>query len=95
MEVIVIESETFRRMEAMYRDVCQKVLELSDENLRLKGKKWLTAQEVAKRTPYTASTILSKKNDIGFKQDGKIVIFRTEDVEAWMSRDYSPPKRAR
>lgn len=93
MDVIVIESETFQEMHRMYQSVCRTALELGDQSRVLKAKVWITAKEAAQVTGYNEKTIRNRKHEIGFRSDGGLLLFKTQDVVAWMELGYVPPKR--
>lgn len=92
MEVLVVESPIVTKWENMFTRMCEMHESALEENKKLKEKQWLSAQEVADLTPYKPATILARKSEIGFKQDGKNVIFYKPDVMAWVARDYNPPR---
>lgn len=92
MEVLVVESPIVQKWETMFNKVCELHEEAVVENKKLKEKLWLSAHEVADMTPYTKATILLRKHEIGFKQDGKNTIFYKPDVLEWIGRDYNPPR---
>lgn len=92
MEVLVVESPIVQKWESMFTKMCEMHEIALEENKKLKEKLWLSAQDVADLTPYKAATILARKHEIGFKPDGKNVIFFRPDVMEWIGRDYNPPR---
>lgn len=92
MEVVVIEAEAFKAMQAMFNEVVRLHKELADDAARRRDKRLLTAKEVAEMVGYRYATIKLKKHEIGFFSEGKDVKFKLKDVEAWIDRNYIKPR---
>ena len=53
----------------------------------------MTKEEVAAKLNWLPSTVLDRKNEIGFVKTGKEVLFKPEDVNAFIAKNYHLPKR--
>jgi len=93
MEVITVEHTAFKKIEAMFQDVCKQLSDQVKENTALKAKKLLTAREVGEMTGYHEETIKRKKHEIGFKSDGGTLKFPTNLVDAWIEKDVIKPRK--
>lgn len=92
MEVIVIEHETFRRMEEMFIESQRIIREQASTLLQAKIG-LLDAKQVADLTGYAEDTIRKKKEDIGYSIPmGKDIKFTVEDVNNWIKRGYRAPR---
>jgi hypothetical protein len=92
MEVVTMESPAFKELVTMFGKVCKTCIELASENNALKSKRLFTAQEVSNITGYNEKTIRLKKHEIGFRSEGGQLMFKPEDVDAWIERGYVAPK---
>ncbi len=92
MNVIVIESQAFQKLERLLETACVMAGELAEENKSLKAKKLLSAREVAEMTGYNEKSIRNKRHDIGFRSEGSKLFFKPADVDTWIDRGYIAPK---
>jgi hypothetical protein len=92
MEVIVIESETFKRLEDMFEQ-SQAVIKQQAEIITASKIGLMSAQQVADLTGYHVKTIALRKSEIGYSTMGKDLRFKPADVQAWINKYYRGPKR--
>lgn len=92
MEVTTIESSAFQELTSMFKTSCNMVNSLASEVKVLKSKRLFTAKEVAEMTGYNEKTIRNKRYEIGFRSEGGVVLFKPEDVDAWIEKGYVKPK---
>ncbi|MGV3684386.1 MAG: hypothetical protein ACO1NS_02085 [Daejeonella sp.] len=92
-EVIVVESDTFQKMQSMFSVAMEAVKQLSSENFILKNR-YLSAEEVGQLTGYHTKTIKIRKDEIGYITQGKDLKFKLDDVNTWMMRYYIKPHQA-
>jgi DNA polymerase I-like protein with 3'-5' exonuclease and polymerase domains len=92
MEVIVIESETFKRLEDMFEQ-SQAVIKQQAEIITASKIGLMSAKQVADLTGYHVKTIALRKSEIGYSTMGKDLRFKPADVQAWINKYYRGPKR--
>lgn len=94
MEVIVIEHEAFKRLEAMFIE-SQAIIK--EQAKKLTGSKviWLNVTEVAELTRYHEKTIKLRKTEIGYRTQGRNLFFKLSDVEKWVEKYYRAPRTNR
>jgi hypothetical protein len=90
MEVITIESETYKRLETMFIQSLESVKNQSEIVTKSKIG-LLDAKQVAELTGYTEETIRLRKAEIGYSTMGKDLKFKPADVEAWINKYYRAP----
>jgi hypothetical protein len=103
MEVIVIESEAFKRLESVFLESlerAERMIAESQETIKLQAEiitaskiGLMSAKQVADLTGYDAKTIKLRKSEIGYHTMGKDLKFKPSDVEAWIRKYYRAPKR--
>jgi hypothetical protein len=86
MEVITIESETFKRLEAMFETAMKTVHALSKENKSLKQTPTYSVEEVAEILKCTPQTVLLKKREFDIVPTGKSIIFLKSSVDKYLER---------
>ncbi len=53
--------------------------------------KMMSLEEVAEYTKYSKESIRKRyKNEIGYSQRGKSLIFKRKDIDAWIDKNYTP-----
>jgi len=101
MEVIVIESETFKRMESMFMESLEAMrtqmefIENSHRDSKINSLGLLNARQVGQITGYNEKTIKLRKAEIGYHTLGKDIKFKPQDVQAWIAKYYRGPKGKR
>ncbi|WP_207425687.1 helix-turn-helix domain-containing protein [Pedobacter sp. SYSU D00535] len=89
MEVIVIESETFKAIQGMFETIQRQIIELAAENKKLKSDYWLTTSETAKYLKISTKSLEKYQLDIGYNQiGGKDKRFKKSDIDAWLAKNY-------
>jgi hypothetical protein len=94
MEVIVTESETFKRLERMFIQT-QETIKVQAEIITASKIGLMSAQQVAALTGYDVKTIKLRKQEIGYSTMGKDLKFKPADVQAWINRYYRSPVKRR
>lgn len=60
---------------------------------QITGEKWLTTEQAAKYIKKSVTHLRGRlKDHIGFQQSGKHLLFRREDLDKWLMKDYQPAK---
>jgi hypothetical protein len=90
MEVITIESETYKRLETMFIQSLESVKNQAEIVTKSKIG-LLDVKQVADLTGYTEDTIRARKKEIGYSTMGKDLKFKPADVEAWINKYYRAP----
>jgi hypothetical protein len=54
---------------------------------------WLTPKEAAAYTKKSKSHLLKIKDEIGFSQSDRLIIFRRQALDEWLMKDYHAPKK--
>lgn len=91
MEVITIESETYKEQEARLRLLEKLFLQVVAELRETKNDRWIGVKEVREFTGFSTNWIMARKLDFGFFQDGKDLKFYKPNVMAYMiSRSIDP-----
>lgn len=90
MEVITIESETFKRLESMF-SASQDTIRMQAEIITNSKIGLLDVKQVAELTGYTEETIRLRKKEIGFHTLGKDIKFKPAAVQAWIDKYYRSP----
>lgn len=88
----LITPEALSDMKSMFANVTGLCEALAKDNSALKEPLLWSAEDVAKRTPWKASTILSKKKEIGYVAMGKEIAFEPDKVHAWIAKYRIQPK---
>ena len=83
MNVITMESDTFKNMMVMFEEM-KELVKNNEKSLKKGNITLLSAEEVAECTGYTAQTILAWKDEIGYHTKGRFIRFFPEDVERWI-----------
>ncbi len=92
MEVITIESETFKEFKQMFIQ-SQEIIRRQAEIITASKIALMTAKQVGQLTGYDEKTIRIRKEEIGYSIPCGIEIkFKPADVEAWINRGYRSPK---
>lgn len=92
MEVITVEHEAYKKLEAMFIESQETVKSQAATLLQAKIG-LLDAKQVADLTGYAEDTIRKKKEDIGYSIPmGKDIKFTLEDVNNWIKRGYRAPR---
>lgn len=94
MEVIVIDSPAFQKMETMFSELVKMNRQLAEENKSLQLKRLLSVKDVCDITGYSENTVLRRKEEIGFFCEGKDIKFKPVDVDNWIDRNYIKPRKA-
>ena len=60
---------------------------------QITGDKWLTTSEAAKYIKKSVTHLRGRlKDQIGFQRSCKDMLFRREDLDKWLMKDYQPAK---
>jgi hypothetical protein len=93
-EVIVIESETFQKMQNMFSELVRMNRKLAEENKNLQLKRLLRVEDICTMTGYSKNTVLRRKEEIGFFCEGKDIKFKSADVDNWIQSYYIKPRKS-
>jgi hypothetical protein len=91
MEVIVIEHETFKRIEEMFAE-SQEIIREQAKLLTNAKLSWVNAKQAAEISGYNSQTLRSRKSEIGYRTMGKDIFFKLSDLEIWMDKYYRAPR---
>jgi excisionase family DNA binding protein len=84
MEVIVVESDTFKRFEALITSAISKMENIMGENARLKEDRWMNAKEAAEYLGFKPQWIYKRKEELKASQKGTEVRFLKSELDAYM-----------
>ena len=60
---------------------------------QITGETWLTTKEAAKYIKKSVTHLRGRlKDEIGYSQPGSEIVFRREDLDRYLMRDYKPAK---
>ena len=92
MEVIVVDSKIFKRIEELHQEAIEKMLEAKKDAVK-NSFTLLTAQEVADMTKLDVTTILKRKHEIGFISLGNKNLFELADIVSFFRAHKVSPKK--
>jgi|GEM_PF-1242516 len=88
MEVVVIESDTFKKLTKTLEIAMDTFLTVMDENQELKEDRWMSVEEAAKYVGFGKQWLHKRKEDIGFFQDGSSIRFKRSHLDAYCKGKY-------
>jgi excisionase family DNA binding protein len=84
MEVITIESETFKKFQSTLTLALSRIEAILEENAKLKDDRWMNPKQAAEYLGFKAQWVYRRKHELKASQMGTEIRFLKSELDAYM-----------